>query len=745
MWAYEVARNASVGILTYFGFFTPTTITNVATTVQNTVVHETPYVWARDFLEQSGFDLTERVPAILGVYQIPGATYRHEFPSRSLVPVIPPQLVHELSLNWTFTLIGNVFQLLVQIITECDMVDLAWLLVFVLMATLLYLWPYYPVLILSRGWAEMKDDVANFVQRGFHPEIFTSVSATELGMLQTSAKDLEILKTSTNTLEKQLAEARMALEEEKAGHQETKDFLIHQNNARANAEEELEKLRSSLETGEPEEENSQLETIEEAEEESPAGDETGPQPDPKREGPQQDEEESPVEAIDSRPDVEEEDSSSSAQIEPIGGSDAKLLPGQIDSQADPAADDQNTAYKAQFERIQRQLNIEQQNYRFVVKKKEVFRHGGLKLKKEFDDLQAQYNVLEDSRDTWRESFEALEQQADVQAFRTLRDQSASDNAHYERRIEALQTQLGFETNNREEAQNIARQARERLESVKDELREANTKYEDLQISYEELVNTYEAEERSNETNDDLQFLYEELRNAHKAEESPNKNEDPYVAGLEAEYKRLEAEIRDLDERYNTPNAERTGAAETTAVENEDRSQQNEMAILQQPKETKTTNEEAGAPLRHHADTFDPLYNVSDYGDDDGDDKDGGEDLDGADKAATDPDLAHKDHVANLPGLAEYKPPSELPLNNGQRLANLPIPEPSPQRASSSLNGSASEFVPSVRPKRPIPPILPHHQAYIASQQSFTSSGEGVSGPHDVLGKNSPLLRSARVT
>lgn len=46
----------------------------------------------------------------------------------------------------------------------------------------------------------------------------------------------------------------------------------------------------------------------------------------------------------------------------------------------------------------------------LTKKKEVFRHGGKKLEKELEDLQAEFNALKDSRDTWKETCETPEVQ-----------------------------------------------------------------------------------------------------------------------------------------------------------------------------------------------------------------------------------------------------------------------------------------------------------------------------------------------
>ena len=66
---------------------------------------------------------------------------------------------------------------------------------------------------------------------------------------------------------------------------------------------------------------------------------------------------------------------------------------------------ESTAEAAQVERLEAQLAVEQTHYR--------------KLKQELEDLQAEYNKLKDSRDTWKETIEALEHQIDVKAARAL--------------------------------------------------------------------------------------------------------------------------------------------------------------------------------------------------------------------------------------------------------------------------------------------------------------------------------------
>ncbi len=74
-----------------------------------------------------------------------------------------------------------------------------------------YLWRSRAILILLRLWAEMKEDVATFVQRRLQsdfdelPPSTVAIPVTDLGTLKTSAKalitEVELLKTSTTAMQ----------------------------------------------------------------------------------------------------------------------------------------------------------------------------------------------------------------------------------------------------------------------------------------------------------------------------------------------------------------------------------------------------------------------------------------------------------------------------------------------------------------------------------------------------------------
>lgn len=321
----------------------------------------------------------------------------------------------------------------------------------------------------------------------------------------------------------------------------------------------------------------------------------------------------------------------------------------------------------------------------------------------------------------------------------LKKQVKDDAAHSDARIKGLNDQIGIEKDANETLQRERETFRLRGRDLKKEV-------EDLQAENRRL------EDDRDEWKERAEDLQETIRETGDANEAQKERAA-----------QLQRELKDMtDARDNLQ----------TRVDQLKMDKQNlEPSLRAQESKAPAAGADEGAPLRrvnsaplwlplpHHGDTFDPLYDVSDYGDDDRDDEadgeDGGEDQGhhddkpdpgnndgdgpneddkdddhnpaderngGADKVADNADLAQENHESNLPGLSEDSPSSELPQNDGQRPADMPMLQPSPERAAFHLNGSASEFVPSVRPKRPLPPILPHHQAYVPSQQEDNSSG-----------------------
>ena len=623
--------------------------------------------------------------------------------SSTIMSVATPQLIHELSLHWMITFIEGI----VSYLSSLSTVDLMWHFIGVLVIVLLFLYRRPLVTILSRVWEKLQQDVEAVVQRQYFspceelpptseqlPPNTALISAADIEDLNASADAIQqrinhlrmsrvnfvrsrtgiVYKLdSSRKLQIQLTQARealkkekakpkvnfvrsrtgvvfnlrlqkeltVALEKEKARHQDTQEFLDHQTNARADAEEEVERLRVSLET---ERLRARLET--------------------------------------EMPELDE-----NTQLEDI--------PEEAESRA------------AQVERLQNQLQVEQANYSFVFKKKEIFRHGGMKLKKELEDLQADFNVLEDDRDTCKETLEALEEQTDVKAVKALRAKMVSDNEHHERRIEALETQLEIEQNSREEAEQVSRDLQGRREELQERFDMAISAYEGLKVASMDLDSLHDPSRSASE-----ETVYERFQD----------NEE--VKKLKAEQARLDAEVEEM---------ERIHEEEVTA---EGESWQTYRFASPQ---TRITTVQGSAPLRrvqsaplwlplpHRGDTFDPLYDVSDYGDDDRDSEDGDqgrgeEDKDdcvgergsgsdggdgGAEEVAT--DVAQEHRITDSPGQPEDTLSLESLVNNGQLPANPPTPKPSPPF---EIHTSAAEFIPLVRsshsvlpsPPKPSPPF-----------------------------------------
>ncbi len=439
------------------GFVASTTYTTATPTLKTmNASYETPYVWSREFLEQSGYNLTERIPAILGVYEVPGQNYGQRFTIKRVVTAVPPQLIHDLSLHWIFTFVEGV----VCFFMSLDKFDVAWLLFEVSVCLLVYLCRRRLLPILSSVWEELKDDVEEFCQRQFPsapielPRGTITISATDIADMNTSLNAIQQrfnhlrmskfnfvrsrpgIVYSTNSprkLQRQLTKAQEALKKEKAMKARVMvNFVRSRTGGVINLpvinklQTQIRKAQKALEA----EQTRHQETWDFVKHQS-----------------------------NGRADLEAELELLKARLE-TGGSE---LEG-------------HAQLETQVERLEAQLAVEQANYRFVFKKKEVFRQGGKKLKQQLEDLQAQYNELEDSRDTWKETVEALEQQSDVKAVRALREKLESDNAHHERRIGALETQLGTERTSREEAEasrevaeEAARNLQERCEWLEGEL------------------------------------------------------------------------------------------------------------------------------------------------------------------------------------------------------------------------------------------------------------------------------------
>ena len=109
-------------------------------------------------------------------------------------------------------------------------------------------------------------------------------------------------------------------------------------------------------------------------------------------------------------------------------------------------------------------------------------HTIARLRKELEDLQAEYEELEGQRDTWRDTAEEWEVKV---------EDLAGEKEDHERRIGDLETQLDVERTSREEAQAAVGSLRDQNEKLRQELQESKAQHETLRTAYQE-------EERANE-------------------------------------------------------------------------------------------------------------------------------------------------------------------------------------------------------------------------------------------------------
>ena len=206
----------SVGVLAYVRdyvshmlenvFSTATTNAAVATTVKtNAPAYETPYVWSREFLEESGFNLTERIPALLGVYKIPGVQYVDNFPARRLASAVPP----ELSLHWMLSVLGNIFGAMIDTVCGLDMGDLAWVIVLGLVIAVLYHWRSYLLPMLLKVWEEQKEAVGAFMRRQFPPPP-SACNELPPGTTTISSEAVNALHTSADAIQRRINNLRMS-------------------------------------------------------------------------------------------------------------------------------------------------------------------------------------------------------------------------------------------------------------------------------------------------------------------------------------------------------------------------------------------------------------------------------------------------------------------------------------------------------------------------------------------------------
>lgn len=608
--SYETVRDMSIAawarIRNHYSHPVRFFVSETDATTSSPPAYETPYVWSREFLEASGFNLSERMPAILAVRQIPGVVYSggDTFPAARAGSSMPPSVVLEVLLSWLWGLFGT----LVDVVCGLGWADVPWLFVVGVVIAAAYRWRFKLAFMLSSVWEELKEDVAVYVRRQFPlargelPEL-PVVAYKELppGTVTISAEDIKEMHLSADAIQRRISCLRMS----KFNFVRSRTGVVFNLHTCSKLQMQLTEAQESL----------------------------------KKE----------KKTKDARPIVKFMRSRRTGVVVAL--------------------------------RTQRDL----------------------KLRQELDDLQAEFNVLEDSRDTWKESYETLEEQADEKAVQDLRDRMTSDAKHNERRIEALQTQLEIEKTSREEAQTIAQDLRSSHTRLQGELREANAR------------------------NESVEHAYQELDAMHSAEESANEAKSQEIGNLKADIDRLQAALTDTKAPQDGPDTERDEVAATEPTEVQDENWQTYRFHSQQPSAPRTARL---APLRRvqsaslwlpptqHGDTFDHLYDVSDYEDDEEEDH-------------TEKHSSHSVDHASLPNSGEGSSKG-LEDQDGTREAggsmggdHPPTPEPSSHREPFVMNVSAPAFIPS--------PVANAHEPNSESVDTADSLGDPVGDTSDYFG------------
>ena len=245
----------------------------------------------------------------------------------------------------------------------------------------------------------------------------------------------------------------------------------------------------------------------------------------------------------------------------------------------------------------------------------------------------------------------------------LTQQAANDAAHSAARIRGLEDQLEVEQETAEERKVELDQLQAEYNDLEDDRDEWKEKAEDRQTGLDKMT----------AARNDLQASVGQM--------------ETEKAGLRAEIAALKEQLKAQGKDMHGTNEgkEESGAADGDRQDDQTNPQatpdEQDYTPDVQVETSEDSTAEAPADRKNTKRIFDEFYDVSDRGDNDGDTRDVSEGLD--------EDQGHEDDVPSY----------------GQRIM-------------SRMNASASEVVPSVRAKRPVPPILPHHQAYIASQQGY---------------------------
>ena len=422
-----------------------------------------------------------------------------------------------------------------------------------------------------------------------------------------------------------------------------------------------------------------------------------------------------------------------------------------------------TRLEARIEELRNQQALDQDTQRRLRKEREKFRLGGKDFKEKWEKVQKEYNDLEDDRDEHRVMVEKL--QNDLKNMTAQRDNREKANELLKIEYEKLKANAGSDQDAALKYEEACEDLNNQVSQQKRELEAAAKETADLKAQLSAV------KEASWEGFNDLKSGLDieepkELGSAVQAagsqfgvkEDTSKPSTQPMnVEQSKVEIWKLKKELDELDAVHRRP---------------EPSQDTSRGPIFEQPQGLSDSNVGEGTPLRRtqsaplwlplprHGDTFDPLYDVSDYGndddhndgagdedggegpgdqddthdsgddngngshqgendnDDDGDDISGDENSNGAGQDENDDDddgndrrdggaenLAIKtyqtrqDHVGDTTPCPEDTPLPDTPPNGG----HIPVtPEPSPRQVSPNLNVAAPAFVFTHRPTRPVP-------------------------------------------
>ena len=411
--------------------------------------------------------------------------------------------------------------------------------------------------------------------------------------------------------------------------------------------------------------------------------------------------------------------------------------------------DDVTRLEARIQELKNQQAVDQNTQRRLSKERETFRLGGRDLKQKWEELQKEYNDLEDDRDEHREMVEKL--QDDLKDMTVQRDNCSKANKLLKIDNEKLEANAIIDQDAALEYEETCKDLNNQVSRQKGELEAATKETADLKAQLSavkeaswEGLNDFESgldTEEPKELGSTVQATGSQF--GVKEDTSKPSTQPMNVEQSKLEIWKLKKELDELDAEYKRPEPSRDTCRE---------------AIFEQPQGLSDSNVEEGAPLRRtqsaplwlplprHGDTFDPLYDVSDYGDDDdhnndAGDEDGGEgqgDQDdthdsgddngngshqdendddedddrisgdensngsgdgGAENIVIKAYQTRQDHVGDTTPSPEDTPLPDTPPNGG----HTPVtPEPSPRRVSPNLNVAAPAFVFTHPPTRPVP-------------------------------------------